>query len=96
MYIQWNEAKRRKNLCEHCIDFAGLGNFFLGELRTHEDARFGYTERRFQSVGMLKGTLLCVTWTPIDTEALVIHLISARKANRNETQDWFTYYAQRH
>jgi uncharacterized protein len=93
MYIQWNEAKRRKNLRKHGVDFALLGGFFDGELMTHEDLRFAYAERRFESTGMLEGVVHIVVWAPTDEG---VHLISARKANRNETKAWFEIYGTRH
>ncbi len=96
MYIQWHEPKRRQNLRAHGIDFADLAHFFDGDLYTREDFRYAYSERRFQSIGMLKGFALFVVWTPTGTAEDDIHLISARRARRHETQDWFTFYPRRH
>jgi uncharacterized protein len=96
VYIQWDEEKRRANLREHGIDFADLLEFFDGELATDEDARYFYGEPRFQSVGILAGVVLSVVWTPVDTDATTIRLISARKATRYETQKWFHRYCTRH
>lgn len=96
MYIQWHEPKRLKNLRAHGIDFVDLAHFFDGELYTREDFRFAYAERRFQSIGTLKSVVVFVVWTPVDTDEDLIHLISARRARRHETQDWFTFYSRRH
>lgn len=96
MYIQWNEAKRRMNLREHGVDFVDLANFFDGELLTQEDVRYPYPEVRFQSIGMLRGLVFFVVWTPLDEDDTPLHLISARRATQYETQTWFEYYAARH
>jgi uncharacterized protein len=96
MYIQWDESKRRRNLREHGVDFAGLVSFFEGEILTHEDVRYPYREHRYQSVGMAQQTVLFVVWTPGDAYGMTIRLISARKATENEAQAWFSYYATRH
>ena len=51
----WDEAKRRRNLNDHGIDFADLSDFFDGDLLTREDLRDAYGERRYQSVGTPSG-----------------------------------------
>ena len=93
VYIQWHEGKRGQNLREHGIDFAGLTEFFDGELLTQEDARYPYPELRFQSIGMRGCTALLVVWTPLDADCTALQLISARKATHDETQNWFEYFS---
>ena len=56
----WDETKRRRNLKDHGIDFADLGDFFGGDLLTREDVRDAYGERRYQSVGIVNGVALFV------------------------------------
>jgi uncharacterized DUF497 family protein len=96
MYIQWHEAKRRRNLREHGVDFLDLADFFDGELITQEDTRYHYAEPRFQSIGMVRGFVLLVVWTAADADFDLIHLISARRATQYETQTWFEHYSTRH
>ena len=93
VYIQWNEDKRRLNLRQHGVDFAGLTEFFDGELLTQEDTRYGYSELRFQSIGVLGCGTFFVVWTPLDADCTALHLISARKATQHETQAWFEYFS---
>jgi len=50
----WDEAKRRRNLQDHGIDFFDLEGFFSGDLLTREDTREAYGERRYQSIGVFK------------------------------------------
>jgi uncharacterized DUF497 family protein len=96
VYIQWSEPKRRVNLRKHGVDFVGLTGFFDGDLLTQEDSRYGYTERRFTSIGLHRSFLLFVVWTPVNQEATTIQLISARRATQNETQAWFEHYSTQH
>jgi hypothetical protein len=96
MYIQWHETKRLKNLREHGVDFAGLTTFFDGQLLTQEDVRYDYPEPRFQSIGVHKGVVLFVVWTPVGTDGTTTHLISARRATHHETQTWFRHYSTYH
>jgi len=86
--ITWDEAKRSRNLKDHGIDFADLDDFFDGELLTREDARRAYGEPRYQSIGVINGVALFVAWTPRGEEGDIPHLISARKAESHEAQDW--------
>jgi uncharacterized DUF497 family protein len=91
----WDETKRRRNLKDHGIDFAGLEDFFGGDLLTREDLRETYVERRYQSVGVFNGVALFVVWTPRGEEGDIPHLISARKAENHEEKSWARYYRKR-
>ncbi len=91
----WHEAKRRKNLADHGIDFADLEGFFDDDLLTREDTRAAYGEMRYQSLGMLRGVLLFVVWTPHGEAGENPHLISARKADRHERKEWSQRYRKR-
>ena len=91
----WGEAKRRRNLKDHGIDFADLDEFFDGDLLTREDAREAYREHRYQSVGMFNGVALFVVWIPRGEEGDIPHLISARKAESHEEKTWARHYRKR-
>jgi uncharacterized protein (DUF4415 family) len=105
MYIQWDEQKRRRNLHEHDIDFLDLEAFFAGDLLTREDLLHGYCECRFQSIGMLAGTLLLVVWRPVDTKGKTnwerlrnmpeAEIRFTRDAPRTRPQDWANAIAHR-
>lgn len=83
---QWDEAKRRRNLLKHHIDFLGCEAVFEGYTLTMEDDRFGYGERRFITLGLLNGRVVAIAHT--ETE-YVIRIISIRKATRREQQFYF-------
>lgn len=93
--ITWDEPKRAKNLKDHGIDFAGLEEFFDGDLLTREDTREAYFEQRLQSIGVFNGIALFVVWTPRGNDGDISHLISARKAANHEYKAWQSRYQKR-
>ncbi|MEW6366838.1 MAG: BrnT family toxin [Acidobacteriota bacterium] len=86
MRFEWDEKKRRANLRKHGIDFVGIEDVFEGITATIEDTRFDYDERRFQTVGLLKGRPVVVAHTE---EGDLIRIISVRKAMRHEEESYF-------
>jgi uncharacterized protein len=50
-----------------------------------EDTRFDYGEKRFVSLGNIKGRLCVVVWTPRNSGR---HIISMRKANDREQKNY--------
>lgn len=71
MNIEWGESKRHRNLNKHGA----------GDIVTVEDDRWEYGETRFITIGLLNGRAVVIVHTETDQ---VIHLISMRKATRNE------------
>lgn len=91
----WDSAKRAKNFKDHGIDFADLDGFFDGDLLTREDDRQSYGETRYQSIGQFNGVVLFLVWTPRGESGEIPHIISARKAEKNESKIWQQRY-QKH
>ena len=86
--ITWDEPKRRENIRKHKIDLADLEPVFDYPMITVEDTRQRYGELRLQSLGMWRGQVVFLIWTPRgDTTA---HLISCRYANRTQTEIYFS------
>jgi uncharacterized DUF497 family protein len=81
MRFEWDEAKRRSNLKRHGFDFEDGEKIFAGETVSDLDDRFDYGERRFITLGLLRGKVIAITHTEIDE---VVRLISLRKASKNE------------
>jgi len=81
MRFTWDESKRRRNLKDHGIDFIDAPEVFEGPTFTFEDARFAYREQRFVTLGFLGGVPVSIVHTETPTR---IHVISFRKATRNE------------
>ena len=78
---QWDEHKRLSNACKHGIDFRDAVAVFEGNTVLMEDERFNYGERRFVSLGLLRGRVIVVVHTE---QAGVTCIISARKATKYE------------
>ena len=81
MRFTWDEAKRRRNLTEHGLDFIDAPRVFEGPTFTFEDDRFTYREQRFVTLGFLRGVSVSIVHTETSSR---IHIISFRKATRNE------------
>ena len=86
MQYTWREAKRRRNLKLHGLDFANGPAVFAGATFTYEDDRMAYGEQRFVTLGLLDGVPVSIVHTETDHE---IHFISFRKATRRETTLYF-------
>jgi hypothetical protein len=78
---RWNEAKRRRNLEKHGVDFTVAADFDWERAIVLEDLRRDYGERRFRAFGPIKGRLHCLVFTP---RGGPVHVISLRKANPRE------------
>ncbi len=85
MVYQWNRDKAAANIHKHGIDFADAISVFSDDLAiTISDERFD--EERFVTIGMdAFARILVVVYTWRGDE---IRLISARKANRQERQQY--------
>jgi uncharacterized protein len=86
MRFGWNEKKRLANLKRHGFDFVDAPSVFNGYTFTYEDDRFDYDEQRFVTLGLLKGVVVSVVHTETSDH---IHIISFRKATRNEQIIYF-------
>ncbi len=82
MRFTWDEAKRKRNLKDHGLDFVDAEQVFDGPTFTIEDDRFLYGEQRFVSLGLLEGIPVSIVHTETTDR---IHIISFRKATRHET-----------
>ena len=82
MRFTWTEAKRKRNLKDHALDFVDAKRVFDGPTFTYEDDRFRYDEQRFVTLGLLDGTPVSIVHTETSDR---IHIISFRKATRRET-----------
>jgi uncharacterized DUF497 family protein len=85
--VTWDERKRRENLRRHSIDLAALEPVFDSPMVTVEDARERYGEQRLQSLGMWKGKVVFLVWTPRGEDTA--HLISCRYADRTQSKAYF-------
>lgn len=87
MRYEWDETKRQTNLRQHGIDFADIPQVLEGDLFVLEDDRYEYGETRFIAFGLLSGRVVVVAYTERGED--VIRLISARKASKHETRQYY-------
>jgi uncharacterized DUF497 family protein len=88
MALEWDERKRLSNLRKHGIDFVDLEPLFEGPTSDKPDGRRDYGEARRIAVGRVGGMILSVVYT---WRAEARRIISARKANRHEREDFYRY-----
>ena len=81
MPISFDPAKRDKTLTERGLDFADATAVFESLLTENPDNRFDYGEERRITVGLIRGRMVVVVWTPRGEDR---HIISMRKANDRE------------
>ena len=81
MDITFDPAKRNTALTERDLDFAEATEVFAGPVFERDDDRLDYGERRVITIGLLRGRMVVLVWTPRGT---VRHIISMRKANDRE------------
>jgi uncharacterized DUF497 family protein len=86
MKFTWSPAKCEANIKAHGLDFADTPSVFEGVTFTFEDDRFGYSEQRFVTLGLLVGIPVSVVHTKNEHE---IRIISFRKATKRESQIYF-------
>ena len=86
MEFEWDQAKSDACYEERGFDFAYALQAFLDPNRlVRADRRWEYGEERFQLVGQIDGREFVLAYT---MRSSVIRIISARKANRREVQDY--------
>ncbi|MEH3117027.1 MAG: BrnT family toxin [Methylorubrum populi] len=81
MTITFDPAKRAKALAERGLDFQAAEAVFAGPVHEFEDTRADYGETRIITVGLLRGRMVIVGWTPRGADR---HVFTMRKANDRE------------
>lgn len=94
LVFTWREAKNRANRRKHKVSFETAARVFDDPFHLSEQDRIEDGEERWQTLGRVGGvTLLLVAHTVMqqdpgegsdDEPVEVIHIISARKAERHE------------
>jgi uncharacterized DUF497 family protein len=86
MRFEWGEEKRKSNIKKHGFDFIDTETVFESATFTIIDDRFDYTENRYITLGMFEGIVVVIAHTEEDD---LIHVISMRKATKNEQKIYF-------
>lgn len=79
--LTWDENKRRRNIRDHGLDFAGCEAVFDFPVVAWDDDREAYGEQRINLLGWLHGCVVHMSYTGCG-EAL--RVISLRKAKKHE------------
>jgi hypothetical protein len=85
---EWDPAKAQANLRKHKVPFLMACEVFKDSSRLERlDVSSDYDEERWIVLGRVEQTILSVVFTQRGQR---IRLISARRANRNEQQNYWT------
>jgi hypothetical protein len=89
--LTWDETKRKSNLAKHKLDFAHVIDFdtdsalVVEDTRGKTDPKFHYRQRRFIALGLMRGKLVVLVYTPVPGGRRVISL---RPAEPDEEKLW--------
>ena len=86
MEFEWDETKSEACLVHRGFDFEYAVRAFRDPHRTvARDQRWDYGEKRYRLLGGIEGRVFVLIYT---TRGSAIRLISARKANKRENQEY--------
>lgn len=86
MEFEWDYDKSDACFTERGFDFAYVLQAFMdAERLIHKDSRWDYGEDRYQLLGAIDGRVFFVVYT---IRGSVLRIISARKANQREVNDY--------
>jgi uncharacterized DUF497 family protein len=83
MLFEWDEDRRQSNLVKRCIDFRDATRVFDGPVFEMTTSRRG--EERTVAIGSVENVEIVVVYV---IRAQRRRIISARRAHRNERQDY--------
>ena len=83
MLFEWDESKRQTNLAKHGIDFRDAIRVFDGPV--FESVSRRRVEERMVAIGSMEGIEIVLIYA---TRGKQRRIISARRAHRNERQDY--------
>jgi uncharacterized protein len=87
MEFEWDEEKATLNERKHGVPFRFATRVFLDETRLEWiDTRRQYGEPRWITIGLIESVEIAVAYT---VRGETIRLISARKAERHEREDYW-------
>lgn len=91
MLFEWDEGKRQSNLAKHYIDFRDAIRVFAGPVFETTDSRRG--EDRIVAIGSVENVEVVVVYVIRGQRR---RIISARRAHRNERQDYANHLKVAH
>ncbi|HEY0148374.1 MAG TPA: BrnT family toxin [Allosphingosinicella sp.] len=88
MKVTYDPVKRQRTLAERGLDFDDAPQVFAGFHITDPDTRKDYGEDREITVGLLGDVVIVMVWTERPGSR---RIISMRKADRDEREDYFKH-----
>jgi hypothetical protein len=82
----WDEAKRRRNVRVHGLDFVGAEAIWDGPTVTREDQRKDYGEKRLVTFGLLDAEVVVLVYVERNDD---MHIISLSRAEKYEARYYF-------
>lgn len=86
MLFEWDESKRKSNFAKHRIDFRDAVRIFEGPV--FEKANRSHGEDRVLAIGLIEDIEIVVVYVIRGEHR---RIISARRAHRDERQDYANY-----
>ena len=89
MRFEWDDAKEKKNIIKHGIDFETAARIFADHYRIeYLDIKHSVNEERYITIGEIHDKLFVITVVYTEREDS-IRIISARKATLKEREAYY-------
>lgn len=89
--FEWDARKNKANVLKHDISFENARRAFSGPMLSRIDDRRDYGEVRWHGLGRIEDVVIMIAYTMRSGK---VRIISARKANRNETKAYEQAFGQ--
>jgi len=80
--LSFDKLKSQKNLADRGLPFDWVDELEWASALIQQDLRWNYGEPRYQVLGLIRGRLHAMVFTPRNDQ---VHVISLRKANLRES-----------
>jgi len=88
MKFEWDETKNKENIRKHGIDFQDVIEMFEHPMLINLDNRQDYGEDRWIGIGIITNIVAVTIYLEWESEE-TIRIISARKATRHESKEYY-------
>jgi uncharacterized protein len=89
MQISFDPIKRDATLANRGLDFADAQEVFAGPVFERIDDRFDYGEIRYITIGLLRGRMVVLVWTPRGADRHVFQCERQTSVSKPDTRpDW--------
>ncbi len=89
--FEWDAKKNKANVAKHDLSFEDASRAFSGPMLSRVDDRREYGEERWIALGRIEDIAVVIAYTIRFDK---VRIISARKANRNETKAYEQVFGQ--